>query len=397
MSELECVGVAALWGWHNSQVTAVSALPEYLADRYKIGRVLGRGGMADVYQAEDTVLGREVAVKVLRDPANRDRFQNEARNLAGLTHPGLVRVLDAGVTSDQSWLVMELVDGRTLADCCVGVALDPQRVAAVGAQLADTLAYVHASGFIHRDVKPGNVLISPDDRVLLADFGIARLLQNAPAATDTGTMLGTAAYLAPEQVRGDPLTPAADVYSLGLVLLEALTGERAYPGPAVEAAVARLTRPPTIPPNLPAGWRDLLTWVTAFDPADRPSPHQTAEKLRELAGGVDVATATTAFRKAETATRPMTVPLSQQDLPRTGSVDGGWVGRARRIVRSMTNGTWDRVLWVIAGVLAVAVVAVLVASAGHGPTVKQSPPRLHGVPGNVSTDLYRLDDAVNGR
>jgi serine/threonine protein kinase len=352
--------------------------------------------MADVYQAEDTVLGREVAVKILRDPANRERFQNEGRNLARLTHPGLVRVLDAGVTDDQLWLIMEFVDGRTLADCCLGVALDPQRVAAVGTQLAETLAYVHESGFIHRDVKPGNVLLSRDDRVLLADFGIARLLQNAPAATETGTMLGTAAYLAPEQVRGEPVTPAEDVYSLGLVLLEALTCERAYPGTAAEAAVARLVRPPDIPASLPEGWRDLLTSVTAFEPADRPSPLEAADALRDLAGGVDVATATVAFRKSETATRPMTVPLSQQDLPESGAQARVPLERARRIIRSMTDSTWDRLLWVAAGVLIAVVVVVLVVSAGQGPTVKPPPP-LHGVPGNVSTDLNRLDDAVNSR
>jgi serine/threonine protein kinase len=377
-------------------VTTVCALPEIIGDRYKVQRVLGRGGMADVYQAEDTVLGRDVAVKVLRDPANRERFKNEARNLAGLTHPGLVRVLDAGVTGDQSWLVMEFVDGRTLAECCLGVALDPQRVAAVGTQLAETLAYVHDSGFIHRDVKPGNVLLSRDDRVLLADFGIARLLQNAPAATDTGTMLGTAAYLAPEQVRGEELTPAADVYSLGLVLLEALTGERAYPGSAVEAAVARLARPPAIPASLPDGWRNLLTAVTAFDPADRPAPLEVADALRDLAGGVDVTTATIAFRKAETATRPMTVPLSQQDLLEPGAEARVPFERIRRVLRSMTDSTWDRLLWVAAGVLIAIVVVVLVASAGPGPTVKPPAP-LQGVPGNVSTDLHRLDDAVNGR
>jgi eukaryotic-like serine/threonine-protein kinase len=375
----------------------VSALPGCIAGRYDIRDVLGRGGMADVYRAEDTVLGRQVAIKVLRDPANRDRFEGEARNLAGLTHPGLVRVLDAGVTGDQSWLVMELIDGATLAECCHGVPLDPQRVAAVGAQLADTLSYVHASGFIHRDVKPGNVLLSHDGRVLLADFGIARLVQNAPAATETGMTLGTAAYLAPEQVRGESITPAVDVYSLGLVLLEALTGHRAYPGTASEAAVARLARPPTIPPSLCEGWRRVLAAVTAFDPADRPLPTEVAATLRSVAGDVDSATATVALR-SETAgiTRAMTVPLSQQIPADDGTRRTGRIEQVQRASRSMTASGRDRMLWAIAGVLLVAVVAVVVAAAGTGGSVK-SPPRVHGVPGNVSTDLYRLDNAVNGR
>jgi len=181
-----------------------------LGGRYELAEVVGRGGMADVYRAYDAVLHRDVAVKVLRDlssdPVAAERFALEARTLARLNHPGLVTVLDAGTSDDRPFLVLEFVDHVTLAECCGGRALDPARVAAIGAQLADALAYVHAQSVVHRDVKPGNVLLAAGDRCLLTDFGIAKLLGEVAAAqTATGFTMGTAAYLSPEQVRGDPV------------------------------------------------------------------------------------------------------------------------------------------------------------------------------------------------
>jgi serine/threonine protein kinase len=254
-----------------------------LADRYELHEVLGRGGMADVYRATDRLLSRQVAVKVLRDAAgdetDRLRFTHEARTLARLSHPGLVMVLDAGITSEQPFLVMELVEGSTLSQLCASGPVDPSRARTIGARVADALAYAHAQGIVHRDVKPGNVLLGTDRRVKLADFGIARLIGDTVRHTRTGLAIGTAAYLAPEQVRGEELTTAADVYSLGLVLLEALTGQRAYPGTPTEAALARLARAPHVPADLPDDWPALLTAMTALAPADRPGAAEVAERL----------------------------------------------------------------------------------------------------------------------
>lgn len=255
-----------------------------LADRYQLEDVIGRGGMADVYRATDRLLSRRVAVKMLRDTAedesDRLRFTAEARTLAALNHPGLVMVLDAGITAEQPFLVMELVEGLTLSQASAGKALDEDRVRSVGVQLADALAYAHAKGIVHRDIKPGNVLLGAGDRLKLADFGIARLIGDSVRHTRTGQAIGTAAYLAPEQVRGNEITTAADLYSLGLLLLETLTGERAYPGAPVEAALARLSRPPHIPETLPESWRSLLAKMTASEPADRPTAADVADELR---------------------------------------------------------------------------------------------------------------------
>lgn len=255
--------------------------------RYALDGVLGRGGMADVYRATDTVLEREVAVKVLRDHSgsaeDRARFREEAQMLAALDHPNLVTVLDAGVADDVSYLVMDLIDGESLAPFCRGRAIAGHRVAHIGADLAAVLAYVHARGIVHRDVKPSNILIGQDGIVRLADFGIARLLGDTSGHTGAGATIGTAAYIAPEQVRGEPVTPASDIYSLGLVLLEALTGHRAYTGGPMEAALARLETAPLIPSSLPPGWPALLTRMTDIDPGRRPSAEEAEPVLRGLA------------------------------------------------------------------------------------------------------------------
>ena len=201
-----------------------------LADRYALGDLLGQGGMADVFRAHDGVLDREVAVKMLRDStadgSDRTRFTSEARTLARLSHTGLVMVLDAGIEIDRPFLVMELVDGATLADRLRDGPLDIETAASVGVQVSEALAYAHERGVVHRDVKPANLLLDASGRVKLADFGIARLLGDTIRHTMTGHAIGTAAYLAPEQVQGRDVDGRSDVYSLGLVLLESITGRR---------------------------------------------------------------------------------------------------------------------------------------------------------------------------
>jgi serine/threonine protein kinase len=226
-----------------------------LEGRYEVVRLLARGGMANVFLARDQTLDREVAIKVVRAEHLGDgqRLEREARLLASFEHPHLVRVYVAGRTEHDRYVVLEYIDGPTLAQLIRQNRLTTPEVAEIGAQVADALSYIHERGVIHRDVKPSNVFVSGDGRTRLSDLGIARHDRDTHL-TLTGTVIGTGAYMAPEQIEGKAVSSAADVYALGLVLVESLTGKPAYEGTAPEAAIARLARQPDIPP-LPAAHR----------------------------------------------------------------------------------------------------------------------------------------------
>ena len=255
------------------------------AGRYVLGALLGRGGMADVYRATDRTLGRDVAVKLMRerttDTTERARFVAEAQILARLSHPNLVTILDAGISDEHPFLVLELVVGSSLSTALKqsGRGLPADRVRHIGAQIAAALAHSHAAGIVHRDVKPGNILLGTGGRALLTDFGISRLLDGHAQHTRTGHTIGTASYMAPEQVHGDDLTPAVDLYALGLVLLEAYTGRREYEGTPIEAAIARLHRSPHLPTDLPPALAGVLAGLTQTDPTLRPSAVDTEHAL----------------------------------------------------------------------------------------------------------------------
>ncbi|MFD3571924.1 protein kinase [Streptomyces sp. NPDC058667] len=261
-----------------------------VAGRYRLDELLGRGGAADVYEALDMRLRRPVAVKVFRPEGEaqaEERFTDEGRLLAQLQHPGLVTLYDSGQEEDgRPFLVMQLIRGTTLSRRIAVAPMTPAEVARIGCALASALAHVHAAGVVHRDVKPSNILLDETGAPHLTDFGISRLLDTT-THTATGVLLGTAAYMAPEQVRGRGVGPAADIYSLGLVLLESLKGELEYGGAPLEAAVARLHRPPVIPPGLPADLVELLEAMTDPDERSRPDAHACLSALSVLPGGRD--------------------------------------------------------------------------------------------------------------
>ena len=253
---------------------------ELLAGRYRLGPLLGQGGMAEVRRADDLVGGGEVAVKLLRRlPQGTPWSTREIHALERLDHPALVRLRDAGVEHGIPYLVLDLVDGASLADVVARGPLGTRRTTEVIAQVADGLAHAHARGVTHRDVKPGNILIDRDGRARLADFGIARIVDATPT-TGAGFVMGTGAYLAPEQVRAERVGPPADVYALGLVLLECLTGQRAFPGTFAEAAIAHLTRAPEIPSTVPEWLGRIVAATTLRDPSMRPSAASLAQSLR---------------------------------------------------------------------------------------------------------------------
>ncbi|WP_375388929.1 serine/threonine-protein kinase [uncultured Amnibacterium sp.] len=272
------------------------AAPAQLPDRYRIEHVIGRGGTAVVYSAHDTLLNRPVAIKVFTAPTDSARVlreqQHEAQTLAGLSHHALVTLYDAGVEDsdpDQPhiYLVMERIEGPDLGQRLRSGALTPVQVAYLGLDLCDALLYVHERGWLHRDVKPANVLLADrnsDSRLRgkLSDFGIATVL--GTDADDGEFTVGTAAYLSPEQVEGGLLEAASDVYSLGLVLIQAATGRVSYPGAVIESAFARLTRDPEIPDSVPQRLASVLSGMTRRSPRDRiPLAEARAQFERAIA------------------------------------------------------------------------------------------------------------------
>ena len=264
--------------------------PAVLNERYAVGPVIGRGGASTVYAATDLLLGRTVAIKVFTARAeSREalRLQEaEARLLGRLNHYALTTLLDAGVDASDPrrpriFLVMERVPGHDLRERLRQGALTTAQVAALGSEMAEALHYVHEQGYLHRDMKPANILLlddRPDHRIRakLADFGISTII----GTHEGGHTTGTAAYLAPEIAEGRDAEPASDVYSLGLVLLEAASGRVAFPGSLEQSLRARLERDPVLPNDLPAELAQVLGRMLARVPADRPLLPQVAIDLQ---------------------------------------------------------------------------------------------------------------------
>jgi hypothetical protein len=259
-----------------------------LGGRYRVGELLGSGGMATVHRAHDLVLDRDVAVKVFRDDvreaSDTRRVQAEVKMLGSVNHPNLVTLHDAALSGNGSaaYLVMELVDGDDLGRLLTEGRISQRDAIRIGAQIASALAHIHRKGIVHRDVKPANILVRRDQdgraHAKLADLGIARIA-DATHLTSAGQMVGTVAYLAPEQVAGGYADSASDVYALGLVIIECLTGHKPFPGTPQESAAMRTVRQPDLPYGLPEISSAVLRAMTAIDPGARISAAQAEEAL----------------------------------------------------------------------------------------------------------------------
>ena len=396
MSDLPAEPTQAIGRLDTTQATEGAIV----AGRYRLDALAGRGGSAEVWRATDTALDRVVALKLVTVPtdASAARARDEGRTLARLSHPSLVPVYDAGTDSvGRPWVVMEFVEGETLGDALRRGPLPAELAAATGRSVAEALEHVHAQGLVHRDVKPANVLIGVTGRVRLTDFGIARLV-DAAKVTSTGLMVGTASYLAPEQVAGEPVGPPADIYALGLVLLESLTGEREYAGSTVEVALARLHRQPVIPPTVPPGWAPLLVSMTDREAARRPTAGQVAHTLGDVASlGADQTQVLPPLRlDQETRVLPVVRPAGGpgSELARPGPLVTARPALpvpadARRPRRSRRRGLLVAPLAVL--LLLLGAGGYVVSQAGGSPAMK---PPAGDLPAQLRGDLRQLQQLV---
>jgi serine/threonine protein kinase len=301
--------------------------PRTLAGRYRLEEVIGRGGMSTVYRGTDTSLDRVVAVKVALDPLVEEspiylaRFTQEAKSAAAIGNPGVVTVYDAGADGPTRFIVMEFVPGKSLADILKEERpLEPARAADIAAQVADALAAAHAAGIIHRDIKPGNIMIEPNGSVKVLDFGIARAVDGG-SLTQTATVLGTSAYMSPEQALGQPVDARTDIYSLGCVLYEMLTGEPPFVADVAAAVMhqhVRVAPKPAIErnPNIPPSLNDLVMQMLAKSPKDRPqTAAEVRDRLRQAIANPGGGDALTTLAMAAALPTAATVPIEAAPPP----------------------------------------------------------------------------------
>ncbi len=335
--------------------------------RYQLGNRIAIGGMGEVWQATDLVIGRTVAIKILKDeylgdPGFLERFRAEARHAALVNHEGIANVYDYGEEDGSAFLVMELVPGEALSAVLErDRTLPVDRVLDIVAQTASALQAAHTAGLVHRDIKPGNLLITPDGRVKITDFGIARIADQVPL-TATGQVMGTVQYLSPEQASGHSASPATDIYSLGIVAYEALAGKRPFTGESqVAIAMAQINeQPPPLPTSVPEPVRNLVLACIAKSPKERPASAQ------------HLARAATLLRRGDIAGAAAAVPgiLSPGVLAEVGAVAGGG-GQPTTVLPSTASlpeagdrrrrSPWVVPLIVVVSVLLVAVIGVVAA------------------------------------
>jgi serine/threonine protein kinase len=363
-----------------------------LGDRYELQEPVARGGMGEVWRANDPVLGRTVAVKVLlpglsSDPGFAERFRTEARAMAALSDPSIVEIYDYGQTDGVAYLVMPFVEGESLHVLLNRVGpLPPREAMIIVAQAANALQQAHRAGIVHRDVKPGNLLIRPDGRLVLTDFGIARGVAAEPLTASDGVM-GTAAYLAPEQLSGSPVAPATDVYALGVVAYEFLTGTQPFvaDSPVGVALMHTRSEPPPLPDVIAPTVRHVVMRALAKNPEDRwPSAHAMAEAATEAARDLPEAPwlavpLPSARRPAPTAA----LPTILAEKPRRGRLLAGLVP-------------------IVAGIAVLAVGLAIALGNVDAPSGVPAPPANSVVPGEGSlgtpqqTDEDRPPDTPGG-
>ncbi|MDP9119330.1 MAG: Stk1 family PASTA domain-containing Ser/Thr kinase [Actinomycetota bacterium] len=316
-------------------------------DRYEVEGRIGAGGMAEVWRGHDRVLNRTVAIKTLlpqfaRDASFVDRFRREAQAAARLNHPGIVSVYDSGTDGDTPYIVMHLIEGRTLADFLEsGKTLPPMQAAKIAQEVAEALAAAHAQGVVHRDIKPANIMITRDGKVLVMDFGIARLISGPETAPQTSAVMGTASYLSPEQAQGQSVDARTDIYSLGVVLYEMLTGRPPFTGDSPMAIAYKQVNatpepPSSVNPQVPPEQDAVVMRALSKNPTNR---YQTGQEFaddleRARTGGQVLATpllpASGEATQVISRPQPTSVLPPQQDQP--GGSRKAWVGALIAIV-----------------------------------------------------------------
>ncbi|GAB3617337.1 hypothetical protein GCM10027416_18940 [Okibacterium endophyticum] len=371
--------------------------------------------MASVYRARDEVLDRDVALKVFRSDATDAeqllRQQAEVRMLAALNHPGLAMLIDAGVDDQpdgppHAFVVMQLIDGSDLRSRLEDGPLAPPEVAQIGADLADALHHIHSHGIVHRDIKPANILmahaVGADTRMhpKLTDFGIARLVDST-RLTATGTTIGTANYLSPEQAKGEHVGPPSDVYSLGLVLLECLTGEQAFPGPAVESAIARVLAEPPIPEDVGPRWTETIRSLTAKNPEDRPTAHEVAMALRTDPQAMAASSADEAKTVAFAAHTQADAPTVATELlshiendENDGSGAQATPEEPKNESKPARKPNWGIRIGLIAAVLLIAAIVTMILTGFPRGGEVVEPPQYPAVPGQIGEDLKEIQESV---
>jgi len=360
--------------------------------RYQLSSRVAIGGMGEVWQATDLIIGRTVAIKILKDeylgdPGFLERFRAEARHAALVNHEGIANVFDYGEEDGSAYLVMELVPGEALSAILERERVLPtDKVLDIVAQTASALQAAHAAGLVHRDIKPGNLLITPDGRVKITDFGIARIADQVPL-TATGQVMGTVQYLSPEQASGHPASPSTDIYSLGIVAYEALAGKRPFTGESqVAIAMAQINEtPPELPITIAEPVRNLVYSCIAKNPADRPASAahlaRAAQSLRRgdvaaaaaavpgiLGSGSHAATVGPNYGQTNTS-------MATTVLPVNGSVDTPTLA-----TETKARNPWTWPLVALVSLLAVVIIGVLIAllanpgTGGTGNETSSSPP-----------------------
>ena len=369
-----------------------------IAGRYAVGDTLGRGGMGEVRAGRDLRLERDVAIKLLSPevavrPKTRDRFEAEARAAARLSHSNIVLVYDSGEHDGVPFLVMERLPGRTLADELAHGPLPVERVRTLGAQVLAALGAAHAAGIVHRDVKPGNVLLTPDGTAKVADFGIAKSVDGVDLTT-TGMLLGTPAYLSPEQLAGEPATPASDIYAVGVMLYEALTGAKPYTGasPLALARAVEAGRPTPLYSLRPDAPSDL---VAAIERAMEKEPARRFSTADQMAAALTATPAGPPFGDA--VTEPIASTRAFGSTTRQGA---GREPTAR--LRALVDGQRLHIALFV-GIFVVAVVLALVVTGtddspdsgpGATPTTAAAPSASGAIPAELDKALQELEDVV---